>query len=100
MALLRYPFREPPPSVSPTGLGGYRRGKTSWVAGFELNADERAQILSIDPACNDVILPLYNGQDLNTMATLELYRWIIYFGDWPRIGHGSTRLRSNAWSGL
>ena len=51
--------------------------------GFELTAEERAEMLAADPSCAEVIFPLFNGQDLNTMPKLEPYRWVIYFRDWP-----------------
>ena len=51
--------------------------------GFELTAEDRAAILEADPKCAEVIFPLFNGQDLNTMPKLEPYRWVIYFRDWP-----------------
>ncbi len=51
--------------------------------GFELTAEERRSMLNNDPRCAEVIIPLFNGQDLNTMPKLEPYRWVIYFRDWP-----------------
>ncbi|MBK8286561.1 MAG: hypothetical protein IPK97_17800 [Ahniella sp.] len=45
--------------------------------------EERAEMLAVDPSSAEVIFPLFNGQDLNTMPRLEPYRWVIYFRDWP-----------------
>jgi hypothetical protein len=63
--------------------GKYSQGQDIMGRGFELTAAERQAILAKDPKCDEVIFPLFNGQDLNTMATLEPYRWVIYFRDWP-----------------
>ncbi|KXS37914.1 MAG: hypothetical protein AWU55_2012 [Halomonadaceae bacterium T82-2] len=51
--------------------------------GFELTADEKDEMLIKEPHSKEVIFPLFNGQDLNTMSKLEPYRWVIYFRDWP-----------------
>ena len=63
--------------------GWFSQGQDIMGRGFELTAEERAEILAADPKCADVIFPLFNGQDLNTMPRLEPYRWVIYFRDWP-----------------
>ena len=63
--------------------GTFSQGQDIMGRGFELTAEERAEILSADPSCAEVIFPLFNGQDLNTMPKLEPYRWVIYFRDWP-----------------
>ena len=47
--------------------GQYSQGQDIMGQGFELNAEERAELLAQDPSSADVILPLFNGQDLNTM---------------------------------
>lgn len=62
--------------------GKFSQGQDIMGRGFELTAEERAEMLSLDPSCEEVILPLFNGQDLNTMPRLEPYRWVIYFRDW------------------
>jgi hypothetical protein len=63
--------------------GRFSQGQDIMGRGFELTAEERAELLSRDPTSAEVILPLFNGQDLNNLAMLEPYRWVIYFRDWP-----------------
>ena len=63
--------------------GKFSQGQDVMGRGFELTAEERAEMLTADPSCADVVFPLFNGQDLNTMPRLEPYRWVIYFRDWP-----------------
>lgn len=63
--------------------GTFSKGQDIMGRGFELTAEERAEMLAADPSSADVIFPLFNGQDLNTMPKLEPYRWVIYFRDWP-----------------
>jgi hypothetical protein len=63
--------------------GTFSQGQDIMGRGFELTAEERAEMLAADSSCAEVIFPLFNGQDLNTMSTLEPYRWVIYFRDWP-----------------
>jgi len=63
--------------------GRFSQGQDVMGRGFELTAEERSAILEEDPNCADVIFPLFNGQDLNTMPTLNPYRWVLYFRDWP-----------------
>lgn len=63
--------------------GFFSQGQNLHGVGFELNFEERSDMLAIDPSCIAVISPLFNGQDLNTMPKLEPYRWVIYFRDWP-----------------
>jgi hypothetical protein len=63
--------------------GRYSQGQDIMGRGFELTAEERGAILAEDARCAEVIFPLFNGQDLNTMPKLEPYRWVIYFRDWP-----------------
>jgi hypothetical protein len=63
--------------------GRYSQGQNVHGRGFELDKDEREAILAESPECGDVILPIFNGQDLNTMPQLAPYRWVIYFRDWP-----------------
>lgn len=63
--------------------GMFSQGQDIMGRGFELTAEERAEMLAVDPSCTEVIFPLFNGQDLNTMPRLEPYRWVIYFRDWP-----------------
>lgn len=62
--------------------GKFSQGQDIMGRGFELTAEERAEMLSSAPSCGEVIFPLFNGQDLNTMPRLEPYRWVIYFRDW------------------
>jgi len=63
--------------------GRFSQGQDIMGRGFELTAEERADLLGRDPRSEEVIFPLFNGQDLNTMGALEPYRWVIYFRDWP-----------------
>jgi hypothetical protein len=62
--------------------GRFSQGQNLHGVGFELTANERAQMLFVDPRSIEVMLPLFNGQDLNTMSRLEPYRWALYFQDW------------------
>lgn len=62
--------------------GRFSQGQDIMGRGFELTAEEREAILGEEPRCAEVIFPLFNGQDLNTMPRLEPYRWVIYFRDW------------------
>jgi hypothetical protein len=62
--------------------GKFSQGQDIMGRGFELTAEERAEMLAAAPSCAEVIFPLFNGQDLNTMPRLEPYRWVIYFRDW------------------
>ena len=63
--------------------GLFSQGQDVMGRGFELTPEERAALLTEDPDTADVIFPLFNGQDLNTIPDLEPYRWVIYFRDWP-----------------
>ena len=63
--------------------GLFSQGQDIMGRGFELTSEERNEILSEDPRCQEVIFPLFTGQDFNTMPELEPYRWVIYFRDWP-----------------
>ncbi|SBP89276.1 Eco57I restriction-modification methylase domain-containing protein [Thiomonas delicata] len=63
--------------------GRFSQGQNLHGVGFELTADERAQMLAIDPKSIEVMRPLFNGQDLNAMPELAPYRWTLYFDDWP-----------------
>ncbi len=63
--------------------GSFSQGQDVMGRGFELTAEERDAILAEDSKCAEVIFPLFNGQDLNTLPRLEPYRWVIYFRDWP-----------------
>ncbi|MDN5698734.1 MAG: hypothetical protein L0G85_00285 [Kocuria sp.] len=63
--------------------GRFAQGQDVMGRGFELTEAERAALLQADPALDEVILPLFNGKDLNQMPTLAPYRWVIYFRDWP-----------------
>lgn len=62
--------------------GLFSQGQDVMGRGFELTSEERAEILLADPSCAEVIFPLFNTQDLNTMPKLVPYRWVIYFRDW------------------
>lgn len=62
--------------------GRFSQGQTIAGRGFEVTASEREQIISRDPVCEEVIVPLFNGEDLNNLPTLQPYRWLIYFRNW------------------
>ncbi len=62
--------------------GRFSQGQNLHGVGFELTVDERAHMIFDDPRSIEVMLPLFNGQDLNTMPRLEPYRWALYFQDW------------------
>ncbi|WP_131111566.1 Eco57I restriction-modification methylase domain-containing protein [Sulfuricystis thermophila] len=76
-------FEIPRPKKLKVLKGKFSQGQDIMGRGFELTAEERDAILAEDPKCAEVIFPLFNGQDLNTMPRLEPYRWAIYFRDWP-----------------
>jgi hypothetical protein len=61
----------------------FSQGQDIMGRGFELTAEERDDLLQRDAASAEVVFPLFNGQDLNNLARLEPYRWVIYFRDWP-----------------
>jgi hypothetical protein len=61
----------------------FSQGQDVLGRGFELTEEERAAILEEDPNCSEVIFPIFNAQDINTMPALHAYRWVIYFRDWP-----------------
>lgn len=61
----------------------FSEGQNIMGRGFELTQEERNEIIQRDPKCDEVIVPLYNGQDLNSSPVLEPTRWVIYFRDWP-----------------
>lgn len=63
--------------------GKFSQGQDVMGRGFELTEDERAEILAQDPNCEQIIRPLFNGQDIANMPSLSPYRWAIYFYDWP-----------------
>lgn len=75
--------------------GQFSQGQDIMGRGFELTEEERAEILAEDPSCAEVIFPLFNGQDLNTMSKLIPYRWVIYFRDWTeeRARHFTSAFR-------
>jgi hypothetical protein len=62
--------------------GRFSQGQNLHGVGFELTAGEVSALTSVDPKTIDVVFPLFNGQDLNTMPKLNPYRWVIYFQDW------------------
>lgn len=62
--------------------GKFSQGQDVLGRGFELTSAERSEILTEDPSCVEVIFPLFNAQDINTMSALKAYRWVIYFRDW------------------
>jgi hypothetical protein len=63
--------------------GRFSQGQDIMGRGFEITEEERAKLLADDPTSSEVVFPLFNGQDLNTMGALTPYRWVIYFRDWP-----------------
>jgi len=63
--------------------GKFSQGQDVLGRGFELTENERAEILEQNPKCEEVIFPLFNAQDINTLSALVPYRWAIYFRDWP-----------------
>lgn len=63
--------------------GRFSQGQDVMGRGFELDAEQRAALLAEDRSSDEVIWPLFNGQDLNGMPTLVPTRWVIYFRDWP-----------------
>jgi len=51
--------------------------------GFVLSHEEGSQIILSDPTCKDVILPVFNGQELNNDPRQRADRFVINFWDWP-----------------
>lgn len=72
----------PPPKKLKELKGRYSQGQTT-ESGFILSHEQRTQLLLEDPTGSEVIVPVFNGADLNTLPELKPYRWIIYFRDWP-----------------
>ncbi len=72
---------QPDPFRLSSMKGRFSQGQDLMGRGFELNPVEREALIANDPSSIDLIVPLYNGQDLNSMATLKPYRWAIYFGN-------------------
>lgn len=62
--------------------GRFSQGQDVMGRGFELDEEARTSILRIDPECEKVICPLYNGSDINNLPVLQPYRWVINFRDW------------------
>src|SRR3546814_17187888 len=50
--------------------------------GFVLSPDEAQRMLDADPRIVDVILPYFNGDDLNSDPEQRPSRWVINFWDW------------------
>lgn len=63
--------------------------------GFILSESEKQEILKKDLKSGDIIFPLFNGQDLNTLADLYPTRWIINFGD---MGYEDAKTYSGAFA--
>jgi len=59
----------------------FSQGQDLMGRGFELDEKTRSELIRVDPSSASVIRPLFNGQDLNTMARWVPYRWAIYFAD-------------------
>lgn len=76
------------PDVRPMKLaalrGTFSAGQDVMGRGFELTKSEKEELIAREPESSEVIFPYFNGQDINNMAELVPYRWIIYFRDWPR----------------
>jgi hypothetical protein len=64
--------------------GKFSQGQDVMGRGFELTDAERQELIENDPQSDEVIKPLFNGQDLNNLPLLAPYRWVIYFRDWPK----------------
>ncbi|MBL8808770.1 MAG: N-6 DNA methylase [Planctomycetaceae bacterium] len=47
--------------------------------GYQLDAVARQRLIDEDPKSAEIIRPLYNGKDLNTLYLFEPYRWVINF---------------------
>lgn len=60
-------------------------------AGFVLDRDEYETLLRIE-ACQEIIQPFLNGDDLNSRADQSASRLIINFRDWP-LGRWGQRLQ-------
>lgn len=63
--------------------GRFSQGQDLMGRGFELTENERAEIIAQDSKCEEIIRPLFNGQDIANMPSLSPNRWAIYFYDWP-----------------
>jgi hypothetical protein len=60
--------------------GRFSQGQDLMGQGFELNAEERATIITADPISEKVIFPLFNGRDINNSPDLKPTKWVINFG--------------------
>ena len=65
--------------------GRFSQGQDVMGRGFELTEGERHELIVDDPQSEEVIRPLFNGRDLNTLPVLTPYRWVIYFRDWSQV---------------
>lgn len=63
--------------------GKFSQGQDVMGRGFELTENERVELLAQKSDCEQIIRPLFNGQDIANMPNLIPYRWVIYFHDWP-----------------
>lgn len=56
---------------------------SKWTCeGFLLSRDEAAAIVAGDPASAEVVLPIINGDDINSHPTQQPARAAVYFADW------------------
>jgi len=62
--------------------GRFSQGQDLMGRGFELDRLEAERLLNLDSIYGDVVLPLFNGNDINNLPVLTPYRWAIYFRDW------------------
>ena len=51
--------------------------------GFVVSHEEASQLILADPMNRDVVLPVFNGQELNNAPKQEAERSVINFWDWP-----------------
>ena len=57
----------------------FSQGQDLMGLGFELDEQQRQQLLTEDPSCQEVIHPLFKGDDIANRPDLTPYRWAIYF---------------------
>jgi hypothetical protein len=50
--------------------------------GFIINEKQKNELISLDKNVEEVIYPLFNGDDLNNMIEIISQRFVIYFWDW------------------
>lgn len=57
---------------------------SKWLGeGFILTRQRAEELISQDPVCRDVVLPILNGEEITDFPAQSPVRYAIYFNDWP-----------------